>query len=52
MDASSNGNCWQRRKHETSSVGGELVVAAVEGKMEGDGPVPDRLSMEDVPACA
>ena len=50
MDASSNRCCRDRRKDQAPSVCGELVMAAVKGKMEGDGPVFDWLSMEDVPA--
>ena len=50
MDTSSNQGCRQRREHEAPPVRGKLVVAAVKGKMEGDRPVSDWLSMEDVPA--
>ena len=50
MYACCNSCCWQRREDEAPSVHGELVVAAMECKMERDGPVPDWLCMEDVPA--
>jgi hypothetical protein len=50
MYACCNSCCWQRREHEAPSVHGELVVAAMECKVECDGPVPDWLRMEDVPA--
>ena len=50
MDASSNRCCRDRGKDQAPSVRGELVMAAVKGEMEGDGPVSDWLSMKDVPA--
>ena len=50
MYAYCNSCCWQRREDEAPSVHGELVVAAMECKVECDGPIPHWLRMEDVPA--
>lgn len=50
MNASSNCGCWQRRENKAPSVRWELVMAAVEGKVESYRPVSDWLSMENVSA--
>ena len=50
MNTGSNQGCWQRRENKAPSVCGKFVMAAVKGKVEGDRPVSDWLSMEDVPA--
>ena len=50
MDASCDHDCWQGRKHKTTPVHGELVMAAVESKVECDCPVPHWLGMKDMSA--
>ena len=42
----------QGREHEPPPVLGELVVAAMEAKVQRYGPVAARMCMENVPASA
>ena len=49
MDSCGNEEGRQRREHQPLPVLRELVVAAMEAKVQRDGPIAAGLRMEDVP---